>query len=354
MNRLRFAFILLSLVFAVGTVDAATKIKIATLVPKASSWGSKIDAGREEIKERTDGRVELKIYFGGVQGAAAKVKQKIKIGQLHGGDFTPTDFQDKLPDLNLYGLPFVFRSLEEVNFVRERMDETLASGFAAEGFVSFGFAGDFAIILSNKPVRGLADMRGRKVWLPEGDDISDRAMKKLALVPNSKPISDVMTGLRTGLFDVVAIPPAAAVALQWHTTVKYFTDMPVIYAMQFLVIQKRVFDKLSTDDQMVVREVLTRIYSEINKQSPADAVNAKAALVNNGIESVVPAAGEFDRMQALMLENNYAMAKQGMYSLELFQQMQDYIAAYRSEQVAAKGGNLTEETVAGSLATGDR
>ena len=102
--------------------------------------------------------------------------------------------------------------------------------------MTFGFAGDFAIILSNTPVRGLGDMKGQKVWLPEGDAISDRALKKLKLVPNSKPISDVMTGLKTGLFDVVAIPPAAAVALQWHTAVKYFTDMPVIYAMQFMAI----------------------------------------------------------------------------------------------------------------------
>jgi TRAP-type C4-dicarboxylate transport system substrate-binding protein len=330
----KFGIALLSLFLVVGSANAATQIKIATLVPKASSWGMKIDEARAAIKEQTEGRVILKVYYGGVQGSSAKVKQKIKIGQLHGGDFTPTDFQDKMPDLNLYGLPFVFNSLDEVNYVREHMDDLLSAGFADQGFVAFGFAGDFAIILSNNPVRGLDDMRGRKVWLPEGDNISDRALKKLQLVPNSKPISDVMTGLKTGLFDVVAIPPAAAVALQWHTAVKYLTDMPVIYAMQFMAIQKRVFDKLSADDQAVVREVLTRVYAEINEQAPLDAENARDALVNSGLIVVEPDAGEFERIQEIMAANNREMAKQGLFSLELLETMQRLIDEFHAGQAA--------------------
>jgi TRAP-type C4-dicarboxylate transport system substrate-binding protein len=336
MNRFRIIALGLTLMFAAGMSSAATQIKIATLVPQATSWGSKIEQGRADIKQRTEGRVILKVYYGGIQGHAAKVKQKIKIGQLHGGDFTPTDFQDKLPNLNLYGLPFVFESVEEVNYVRKHMDGVLAEGFAEQGFVTFGFAGDFAIILSNMPVRGLADMRGRKVWLPEGDDISDRALKKLRLVPNSKPISDVMTGLKTGLFDVVAIPPAAAVALQWHTAVKYFTDMPVIYAMQFMAIQKKTFDKLGAADQEIVREVLTRVYSEINLQAPIDAANAKEALTNSGITSVEPDMGEFEQIQKVMAENNRDMAKQGMFSLELLETMQRHIDEFRCYKAVAE------------------
>ena len=179
-------------------------------------------------------------------------------------------------------------------------------------------------------------MKGRKVWLPEGDDISDRALKKLRLVPNSKPISDVMTGLKTGLFDVVAIPPAAAVALQWHTAVKYFTDMPVIYAMQFMAIQKKTFDKLAAADQEIVREVLTRVYSEINLQAPIDAANAREALANSGITSVEPDKGEFEQIQKVMAENNRDMAMQGMFSLELLETMQRHIDDFRSSTAEAE------------------
>jgi len=327
----RFGIAVITLIFASAAAGAATKIKIATIVPAGSSWAGKIDAARAEIKERTEGRVELKVYYGGIQGNTAKIKQKIKIGQLHGGDFSPADFQDKIPELNVYGLPFVFQSIEEVNYVRKHMDTLLADGFAKEDFETFGFAGDFAIILSNTPVRGLGDLKGKKVWLPQGDAVSDRAMKKLRLVPSSKPVSDVLHGLRYGLFDVVPMPPAAAIALQWHTAVKYYTDMPVIYAMQFLAVKKSVIDKLSAGDQSVMREVLTRVYSEIDDQNPIDAANAKEALANSGIESITPNDGEFDRLQKVMVDINRAMAKQGMFPIELLELMQRHIDEYRRE-----------------------
>jgi TRAP-type C4-dicarboxylate transport system substrate-binding protein len=174
-------------------------------------------------------------------------------------------------------------------------------------------------------------LRGKQIWLPEGDAISDRAMKKLQLVPNSKPISDVITGLRTGLFDVVAAPPAAAVALQWHTSVKYFTDMPVLYAMSFMAIDKKVFGKLAVEDQTIVTDVLTRVYKEINDSSPADAANAKDALANSGIKSVEPAAGEVERIRTVMAENNRDMARQGLISTAMLDKMQQYIQQFRSE-----------------------
>ena len=348
MNKIGLAVISLMLVLVTGSAGAETVIKIATLAPENSSYGSKIGAARAEIKERTEGRVTLKIYFGGTQGQGDPgiVKKMIKIGQLQGGDFTPTDFQDKMPNLNLFGLAFVFKSVDEVNYVRKHMDNLLAEGFADEGFVMFGFAGDFSIILSNTPVRGLGDLKGRKVWLPEGDAISDKAMKKLRLVPNSKPLSDVLIGLRTGLFDVVTIPPTAAVLLQLHTAVKYFTDMPVVYAMQFMAIQKRAFDKLSADDQVVMRDVLTRVYSELNDESPAAAVNAIEALVSSGVESIVPDEGEFERMQKVMAENNRDMAQQGMFSLELFEKMQRHLDEYRSEHADKHESAATEDEAA--------
>ena len=97
MNRTRIFILTIALLVATSTTFAATtKIKLATIVPQASSWGGKMTAASEDIKEKTEGRVQLKIYWGGVQGASGKIMQKMKINQLHGGDFTPTDFQDKM------------------------------------------------------------------------------------------------------------------------------------------------------------------------------------------------------------------------------------------------------------------
>jgi TRAP-type C4-dicarboxylate transport system substrate-binding protein len=308
----------------------AVDIKIATLVPNQSQWMQDMRAAGKVIEERTEGRVKLRFYGGGTQGTEDKVLQKIKIGQLHGGTFSATDFMKDYGAINLYGLPFVFESWEEMRYVRDRMDETLESGFADLNFVTFGIAGSFSVVLSNVPISKYEDMKGKKVWLPQGDFVSYEAMRRLQLSPVALPVTDVLTGLQTGLLDIAAIPPEVAVALQWHTRVKYVTNMPVAFAMSFLAISKRTFDKLSAADQAVVREVLSDVYAKLDEQAPAESDNAMQALVSIGIENVEPEDGQFAELQQAMSEFNREMALDGAYPVDLYDEMLGYIEEFRN------------------------
>lgn len=321
---------LLLVVVFYAPVANAVDIKIATLVPNQSQWMQDMRSAGKLIEERTAGRVKLKFYGGGTQGTEDKVLQKIKIGQLHGGTFSATNFMKDYGAINLYGLPFVFKSWDEMRFVRERMDAELASGFSSLNYVTFGFAGSFAVVLSNQPISKYEDMKGKKVWLPQGDFVSYEAMRRLQLSPVSLPITDVMTGLQTGLLDIALAPPEIAVALQWHTRVKYVTDMPVVFALSFLAINKRTFDRISGDDQGIVKEILSGVYEKIDQKAPAESANAMEALVNIGIENVEPSDGQFDELQSTMNVFNREMAVDGAYPIDLYEKMLDFRAEFRN------------------------
>jgi TRAP-type C4-dicarboxylate transport system substrate-binding protein len=312
----------------------AVDIKIATLVPNQSQWMQDMRAAGKVIEEKTAGRVKLKFYGGGTQGSEDKVLQKIKIGQLHGGTFSATNFMKDYGAINIYGLPFVFRSWEEIRYVRERMDEKLQAGFSDLNFVTFGIAGSFSVVLSNEPIKSYEDMKGKKVWLPQGDFVSYEAMRRVQLSPVALPITDVLTGLQTGLLDIALVPPEIAVALQWHTRVKYLTDMPVAFAVGFLAVSKRTFDRLSADDQSVVKEVLSRVYFDMDQRAPAESANALEALVEIGIKNVEPEEGQFDELQKTMSDFNHEMAVDGAYPVELYEEMIGYLTEFRN----GKGG----------------
>ena len=104
-------------------------------------------------------------------------------------------------------------------------------------------------------------MKGKRVWILEGDTISYASMEAMSLTPVTLPLTDVLTGLQTGLVDVVAVPPLPALVLQWHTKIKYMTEIRLAYSLAFMAIDKRVFDKLQVEDQAVVREVMSRVYA---------------------------------------------------------------------------------------------
>lgn len=309
---------------------AQIQIKIATLAPQNSEWAEKFQKGSIEIQERTENRVKLKFYWGGAQGNAKKILQKIKIRQLHGGTFSPTDFQEVYPDLNIYGLPFLFKDFDEVDYVRDRVDDQLEQGFKNLGFNTYGFAGGgFAYILSNEPIREYEDLKNKKIWLPQGDLISYEAMRSLNLLPVPLPMTDVLTGLQTGLIDIVAIPPVVALALQWHTKISYITRVPVLYAMGFLAIDSKIINRINTDDQKVLYEVINRIYSEVDSNSQQDSENAYEALSKIGIQEIHFDGDEYQKLTDLLEEPTKKMANDGFYSLELFNEIKMYIDDFR-------------------------
>ncbi len=179
--------------------------------------------------------------------------------------------------------------------------------------------------------------------MPEGDLITFEALKSVNLSPVSLPVTDVLTGLQTGLLDLAAIPPEVAVALQWHTRIKYFTDMPLLYAMSFLAVDKRTMNRLSPEDQAVMKEVLSETYAKMDAKSSLDSADATEALVEIGIQKIDPDEGELDELLATIADTNLAMAQKGVLPLSLYETMQRHISDYRNgspqQETAGQNGN---------------
>ena len=334
----RIVILCMALICSVSA-NAAT-LKIATVTPEGSGWMKQMRASAAEIKERTEGRVQIKYYGGGVMGNDAKVLGKIRIGALQGGAFTPGALADIYPDLNLYGMPLVFNSEEEAAYVRERLDSVLSAGLEEAGFVNFGFAaGGFAIVMSNTPVSSLDDLKGKRVWVPEGDSISYASMEALSLAPVTLPLTDVLTGLQTGLIDIVGTSPIGALVFQWHTKVKYITELPLSYTLGFMAIDKRAFSKLSDGDQAIVREVMDETYRNFDHSNLVENSAARDALLNAGIDSVSFDDAEVTRIRDVLLESNLKLGEQGAFDMELYQQMLADVEEYRKANGTAASTN---------------
>jgi TRAP-type transport system periplasmic protein len=277
----------LALALTASFAAAGQELKVASIAPDGSGWMRAMRAGAEQVREETGGRVVIKFYPGGVMGNDAQILRRIRVGQLQGGAFTSGGLSAQYAPLSLYGIPLVFRSLEEVDHVRSLFDPVLQSGLEEAGFVSFGFIeGGFAEFMSNEPVRSVDDMARRKVWIPEGDDISLLALEAVGVSPVPLPVTDVLTALQTGLLDVIASSPVAALVLQWHTKVKYVTDLPVAYSMGLVAIDARAFERLSTEDQATTRRIMTEVVKQLDEAARRDNQDALRAMQETGIQVV--------------------------------------------------------------------
>ena len=315
-----------------GVSSQAAQLKLATVAPEGSAWMNAMRAGAESIEQRTDGRVRVKFYGGGVMGNEASVTRKIRIGQLHGGAFTSGGLGRIYDGMNIYATPFMFDSAEEAAYVREHMDEILFSGLKDNGFIGLGMAqGGFGKLMSANKMRSLDDLKGKKLWVPEDDELSFELMRDLGLSPVKLPLTDVLTGLQTQLLEIVGSSAIGAIALQWHTKVKYVLDQPLVFIYGTLVIDQRYFGKLSAGDQEIVKEVFGKVYKKIDADNYLDNKKAEQALRDNGVSFETGDPAEVAKIVAQVRAQTDALAAKNQIPKDLYTQAQAHIKAFRAQ-----------------------
>lgn len=327
----RYIFTLLLCICLQPIVANATTFKIATLSPEGSIWMKVMRAGANELAEKTNNRVKIKYYPGGVMGDDMAVMRKIRIRQLQGGAVTLGTVSSYFSDSQVYSLPMLFRSLDEVSYLRSKLDPFIQKGLEQNGFVSFGIAeGGFAYIMSLNPIKSVSDLRSSKAWVPSSDDLALEAVKAYDVQPIPLPIGDVLTGLQTGLIDTVAAPPVATLALHWHTQVRYLNDMPLLYSSGLLIIDKKAFAKLSTQDQQIMRDVMGRVFSDIDQQNRSDNKSAFGAIQSQGIETIKPDPDQLEEWRGYAEAARLQLIKSGKISNEIIQTVDQHLSDFRA------------------------
>jgi TRAP-type C4-dicarboxylate transport system substrate-binding protein len=322
----------IALMLAVSTVGAqGARLKIATMAPDGSFWMNELRAAADEIERRTVGRVGLRFYPGGSMGSDDAVLRKMRIGQLQGGVLLAGGLATVDPNLEIYNLPLLFRNYDEVDAVRREMDPMLIARLAGKGYVAFGITETgFTYLMSAAPTRSFAELKGRKAWIPQDDAISLEIARAVGLSPVPLPISDVMTGLQTGLVDTVAAPPVGAIALQWFTKAPFVTDLPITYVCGAILISEKAFSSVGPADREIVREVLGRASAALGSRTRADNREAKKALVQQGVTFVIPSGETQEQWREIAaVATERLIAKQG-YDPAVVARVRDLLADYRA------------------------
>ena len=275
-------------------------LKLATLAPDGSAWMKTFHRINQELTSNTEGAVTMRAYPGGVMGGEQAVLRKMRIGQIHIAGLTGLGLGFILPDTQVLGTPFLFRDYREVDHVVTGVTETMEQGFLKQGFVLIGWSEiGFIYMMSNKAVGRLEDFQNVKVWVPEGDRMSQAVFAKAGVSPVPLTVPDILLALQTGLVDVVYNSPTAAIALQWFTKVKYITRVPLGYALGGVVITQKAYQKIPQEHRKTVVEIFRKNLVTLNAQTRKDNDEALRIMTQEGIQSVDLPSEELTRFQEI-------------------------------------------------------
>ena len=272
-----------------GTASTASaeQWRVATLAPDDSAWMKILSRGAEELNKRTDGRVTIKYYAGGVQGDEKDVVAKMQLGQLDGGAMTSVGLSLVDESIRVLELPMLFETVEELDYVRNKMWPTFRARFAKKGY-HLGDPGDvgFLYFYSNTPIKSLSDLGKAKVWMWGEDKIVRAMFRKLKVNGVPMGVPDVLPALTSGRINAAYASPLAAVALQWYTKVKYSTSMPMAYGIGATLIKKDKWDKMSAADKKVAKKVLAIQARKLRAAVRKDNKRAFKAITRQGVRVI--------------------------------------------------------------------
>ena len=319
--------------FLAGSALAkATIIKIATLAPEGSTWIDTFDNLNAELKKKTKNSVRFKIYPGGVLGDEKDMIRKMLVGQIHGAVLTSAGLSSIFSEMDVYQIPFLFKSYDEVDFVLKKMDGFFKTGFEKRGYILPAWSeGGFIRLMSTIPLSSMDELRKAKVWTwedaPMAKAIFDEA--GVSAIPLSLP--DVLVGLQTGLVEVVYAPPTGAISLQWFTKTKYLTDVPLIYLIGAIVIKKTVFNKLSPDHREILLELCPKHMNRLKLAIRQENREAIKVMTKHGVKLIRPSADQIEEFKAV---SQKAMQRQigKSFSANVKNEVYAHLEAYRKKE----------------------
>ena len=163
----------------------------------------------------------------------------------------------------------------------------IEQGFRQHGFELLGWPEiGFIHFFSKKPIRSLEQLRQRNIWLWQGDPLGEAFAEAAEISPIPLSIIDVYGQLsaRHGSIDTVYNSPFGALAMQWHTRLKYATNVPMTNAIGSLVVSNDFFEQLPDDLKKLLRQSGKATGEKINAIARRDNQESIELLKQSGIE----------------------------------------------------------------------
>ncbi len=311
-------------------------LKFATLAPAGTTWVKLLHEWANEVRRESHGRLVFRIYPGAVQGDEPEVLKKIRFGQLQGGAFTGYGIGQIYSPTRVLELPFLFNSIEEIDYVRQRFMPEIEQGYRDNGYELLGWMEvGFVYFFSKAPIQRLDDLKQRRIWNWQGDPLGTAFFDASGLSPVPLSIIDVYTSLSTGLIDTVYAPPLGAIAMQWFTKTRYITNVPMANGIGSLVVSRRFFQNLPQDLQKILKRTGAVIGEKLVTATRKDNIESLETLQRRGMQIVEAEESlQSDALQEIRIRAGESLMKNGYIPEATINKINQWLQDFREEEAA--------------------
>ena len=281
------------------------EFKNSLVVGPTGPWGEAAARFADLLKERTQGRINLKNYYAG-QLFAGKQTNEFTLLVQGVADFafgSTINWSPQVKELNLFSMPFLYPSYRALDAVQDgEPGQRLFKLIESKGVVPLAWAenGFRELTNSKRPIRAPENLSGLKIRVV-GSPIFIDTFRALGANPVNMNWGEAQQAFQQGTVDgqenpvVSVITPSKLWTSQKHITLWHYTIDPVIIGVSRLT-----WDSLSPADREVVKKAAAEVaaWQKAGARKGLDgSIEAVDELRKQGMEVVVPTAAQLTQFR---------------------------------------------------------
>jgi TRAP-type C4-dicarboxylate transport system substrate-binding protein len=315
-----------------GRAGETVEVKLASPLPRDSSWGKTLDRLASEWARATNNEVRFRILHNGQEGGEAKMLSSLSSNNIQAALFTSFGLSSICPAVMTLSVPFYIQSEAEFDAVLQEVLPLLEEDVSqTDYYVMFWSKAGWVNVFSKEPVFSPDDLKRQKIASNAEAARMNTAFKTMGFQVVETEWNDVGTKLTSGAIAAVYQNPAAVAAFQLHEILKNMMATPIAPAMGGLVINKVTWNKIKPAHQQELLKIVRRIGAEFDNSMPQTTANAITAMRRRGLQ--------VNQISPAQQDQWFAEIRRVMPSLvgttfdrDVYQKIEEVLARYRNRR----------------------
>ncbi|MBI2949081.1 MAG: TRAP transporter substrate-binding protein DctP [Verrucomicrobia bacterium] len=316
---------------------ASVRVRLGTLAPKGSSSYKHLLAMGEKWRHSPGGGATLTIYADGTMGGEADMVRRMRIGQLQAGMLTTVGLSEIEPAVSgLQNLPMMFRSLEEVDYIGEKLQPMLEERLEKKGFIVL-FWGDAGWVrfFSREPVMRPDDLKKTRLFVWAGDPETVEIYKAAGFNPVPLETVDILPNLQTGLINAVPAPSFVALATQIDKPAPHMLELNWAPLVGATVVTKKAWDAIPAASKEAMIAAAREAGDLVKADNRRESVEAVEAMKKRGLKVHV-VTPEIETEWRKATEAVYPKIRGSIVPADIFDEVVRLLNQYRASAQAAE------------------
>jgi tripartite ATP-independent transporter DctP family solute receptor len=248
--------LLASAAMALAANACETTLRSSDTHPDGYPTVEAVKAMGKIVEEKTNGRVCIEVFHSAQLGEEKDTIEQTQFGVIDMNRVSLGPFNNIIEETQIPSLPYIFRSVDHMHHVMDgEIGQQILDAFTAHDLVGLAFydGGSRSFYNSEKPIRTMADLKGMKFRVMQSDMFVDM-VGALGANATPMPYGEVYSSIQTGVIDGAENNWPSYDSSGHFEVAKYYTLDQHLIVPEVLVMSKISWDKLSPEDQAIVRD----------------------------------------------------------------------------------------------------